>query len=119
MENNFKELAELLLNIYVGSFLAVPLISGYILYRYVHIIIRFIIVLWIISSGYIFCKYSYHGFLEAYIPGNILFIGTGVIGQAIKAKSKKTEFWKENHTDLILLAAFNLVYWIVYVRPSV
>ena len=116
MEKYFNQLAEALLYSYIYSFLAAPLISGYILHRYVHIIASYIIVFWIIGSGYIFCKYSYHGF-EAYVLGNFLFVGASIIGQSLRAKAKHVEFWSQNHTDWILVGSSTLVYMLLYVRP--
>jgi hypothetical protein len=109
---------EMLLVIYVRTFLTAPLIGGFLLGRYAHILIRYLITIWIVGSGLLFCIGSAHGFLEAYVPGNFLFVVTNVIGQTLRARAKHVEFWSQKHIDWILVGITTFIYMIFYVRPS-
>jgi hypothetical protein len=110
-------LGEILFRIYLRTFLAAPLVSGFLLGRYAPMLIRYIITLWIIDAGLVLCIFSEHGF-EAYVLGNFLFIGTNMTGLSLRAKAKHIDFWAQKHLDWILVFVSTLVFMSMYVRPT-
>jgi hypothetical protein len=107
----------ILFMIYLRTFLAAPLISGFFLGRYAPVLIRYIIALWIIDAGIYFCIGSEHGF-EGYVLGNFLFIVTTMTGLSLRAKAKHMDFWAQKHLDWILVLVSTVLFMCLYVRPT-
>ena len=109
---------EILLYSYALTFLAAPAIVGYISGRYTNLVVRGFFALWITLAGYLICTVSAHGFLEAYFPGNLLYVGMCVLGLSMRARAKKKKFWSQHHFDWMLVGLATIVFRIFYIRPA-
>ena len=102
---------------FVWTFMLPPAVIGFLLGRYAPTIIRCACVIPILMAGYWMCQYSDHN-AEGFFRGNFIYVGATLLGLHYRGQKQGKRLKDFYHLDWMAVAGANIVFVLMYTRPS-